>query len=126
MTELHLANFELYNLAREYSRLAWSVFKGLNRDVQWKTGWQFLESADSVQANIAEAYGRFHYKDKRNFEYHARGSLLESMSWAQILNEREFVNQEVFQDFINLGKKISVKLNNHLSYLTTQANLTNP
>jgi four helix bundle protein len=126
MTELHLAKFELYNLAREYSRLAWTIFKALNKDIQWRTGWQFLESADSVQANIAEAYGRFHYKDKRNFEYHARGSLLESMSWAQILNEREFVNQEVFQDFINLGKKISVKLNNHLSYLTTQANLTNP
>ncbi len=68
MSELNINKFELYIQAREYSRLAWKIFSALPKSIQFKTGWQFLESSDSVSANIAEGYGRYHYKDKRNFE----------------------------------------------------------
>lgn len=126
MSELNLKKFDLYLKAREYSRLAWKIFSKLPQNIQWKTGWQFLESADSVQANIAEAYGRYHYKDKRNFEFNSRGSLTESMSWVEILYEREFVTEKDFEEFAALGNVVSVKLNNHISYLTSQIALTKP
>ena len=42
------------------------------RDV---VGGQLAKAADSIGANTAEAYGRFHYGEKLQFLYYARGSL---------------------------------------------------
>lgn len=59
-----LEKLEAYQLARELSRIAWEIYIELPYEVKWKTGLQFVDSTDSVGANIAEGYGRFHYLDK--------------------------------------------------------------
>jgi len=41
---------------------------------------QLRRSALSVSGNIAEAFGRYHIKDKLNFYYFSRGSITETMS----------------------------------------------
>ena len=125
MSDLRLGTFEIYVLARDFSRKIWKVFCGLPAPVRFKTGWQLVESADSVQANIAEGFGRFHFKDKRNFEFHARGSLLEALSWCEILHERGFIDQVELQEIQELGNLLSVKLNNHIAYLTRQSSPNN-
>ena len=38
-------------------------------------GKQLVKAADSVASNISEGFGRFHYKESKNFGYYARGSL---------------------------------------------------
>jgi len=43
-------------------------------------GDQFIRSIDSITANIAEGFGRFHFLDRRKFYYNARGSLLEAIT----------------------------------------------
>jgi len=53
----------------------WDAFA---RDV---VGGQFARATDSIGANIAEAFGRFHYGEKLQFLYYARGSLYESKYW---------------------------------------------
>ncbi|PXA03708.1 four helix bundle protein [Coraliomargarita sinensis] len=40
---------------------------------------QIVRSARSVKANIAEGYGRFHYKDDAKFLSYARGSAHETL-----------------------------------------------
>ncbi len=50
----------------------WNEF---TRDV---VGKQLTRAVDSIGANIAEAYGRFHYGEKIQFLYYARGSLFET------------------------------------------------
>jgi four helix bundle protein len=42
---------------------------------------QIRRSALSVSGNIAEGFGRKHYKDKLNFYYDARGSLSETKNY---------------------------------------------
>ncbi len=55
--------------------------------VQWDefardvVGKQFARAADSIGANIAEAFGRYHYGEKLQFLYYARGSLFETKYW---------------------------------------------
>jgi len=44
-------------------------------------GGQLARAADSIGANIAEAFGRFHYGEKLQFLYYARGSLFETKYW---------------------------------------------
>ncbi|NOX19552.1 MAG: four helix bundle protein [Chlorobi bacterium] len=41
---------------------------------------QIRRSALSISANIAEAFGRKHNKDKINFYYYSRGSIMETQS----------------------------------------------
>jgi four helix bundle protein len=58
------------------------------RDV---VGRQMARSADSIGANIAEAYGRFHYGEKLQFLYYARGSLYETKYWLNRAGERDLM-----------------------------------
>ncbi len=117
MKKLNLYDFELYNKSRELSGKAWAIYIQLPRDIQFKTGGQFIESADSVQANIAEGFGRFHYKDKLNFHFFARGSLMESISWCELLCERQLINIELHQQFADLANTVSMLNNGYLRHL---------
>ena len=57
------------------------------RVVRWDSfardvvGGQLARAADSIGANIAEAFGRFHYGEKLQFLYYARGSVYETKYW---------------------------------------------
>ena len=85
---MDLDDLEIYRLAREISREAWQVYNNLDWQTKKIMGDQFIESVDSVGANIAEGFGRFHYLDRNKFNYNARGSLIESLHWLNVLHER--------------------------------------
>lgn len=57
-------------------------------------GSQFIRAIDSVGANIAEGYGRYHYLDRIKFYYNSRASLFESKHWVLLLKERKIINNE--------------------------------
>jgi hypothetical protein len=50
----------------------------------WSAGIQLLRAGDSIGANIAEAYGRYGYRDQRHFLYIARGLLKDETLQRQI------------------------------------------
>jgi len=75
---LSLDKLEVYKLARELSRITWEIYQELDWQNKKSQGDQFLSATDSVGANIAEGFGRFHFLDKVKFYFNARGSLLES------------------------------------------------
>jgi len=75
---LSLDKLEVYKLARELSRITWGIYQELDWQDKKSQGDQFLSATDSVGANIAEGFGRFHFLDKVKFYFNARGSLLES------------------------------------------------
>jgi len=75
---LSLDKLEVYKLARELSRITWEIYQELDWQDKKSQGDQFLSATDSVGANIAEGFGRFHFLDKVKFYFNARGSLLES------------------------------------------------
>lgn len=122
MKTLNLYKFELYQIARELSRSAWKIYNHLPKQFQYSTGDQFLSAADSVQANITEGQGRYHYKDKMKFEFNARGSLYEALSWSEILLERELISQVDQEKFSDLCVRVSFILNGHIRYLYEKAN----
>ena len=50
---------------------------------RWTIGIQLIRSADSVGANIAEAFGRGTYADEQRFLLFARGSANETQHWIE-------------------------------------------
>ena len=57
-------------------------------------GKQLVEAADSIGANIAESYGRYHFGEKLTFLYYARGSVFETKYWINRSRTRELLENE--------------------------------
>ena len=111
-----LKELEVYQLARELSKLAWNIYEHLSWQDKKIMGDQFIESTDSVGANIAEGYHRFHYSDKVKFYFYGRASLAEcNIHWLELLLERKKISEDGFQSFQKIAKKLEVKLNNFIT-----------
>jgi four helix bundle protein len=118
-----LKDLEVYKLARALSEAAWKTYEKLDWQDKKIMGDQFIESVDSVGANIAEGYKRYHYLDKVKFYYNARASLSESCAhWLELLFERRKVSDKDFKEMKDLEIKLSIKLNN---FIKTTCNAKN-
>jgi len=111
-----LKNLEIYQLARKLSKIGWEIYQKLD----WKTKKinedQFIEATDSIGANIAEGYNRFHFLDKIKFYYNARSSLSEACyHWLEILHERDKINRNLYLQYKKIAEKLMIKLNNYIS-----------
>ncbi len=79
------------------------------------TGTQLINAADSVSANISEGYGRFHYKDHKNFLYFSRGSLSETKTWLTKAANRNLISPEKSANLIDRYNSLGIKLNNYIN-----------
>ncbi|HMQ07567.1 MAG TPA: four helix bundle protein [Saprospiraceae bacterium] len=113
---IKLQDLEVYQISRELSKLGWKVYKDLSFEHKKTMGDQFIRSIDSVGANIAEGYSRFHYLDKNRFYYNSRASLSEAIDhWLELLFERGLIDSKIFNEFKLKGKVLQVKLNNFIT-----------
>lgn len=119
---LILEKLKVYQLARQLSKIAWEIYKELDWRDKKTMGDQFLESTDSVGANTAEGFGRFHYLDKVKFYFNSRGSLLESRHWIEILEERNKVKDSLFKKYLSCYKELKPGLNGLIKSTMKQKN----
>lgn len=111
-----LKDLEVYQLSRKLSEIGWTMFENMTWQDKKIMGDQFIESTDSVGANIAEGYGRYHYLDRIKFYYNSRASYMEAKEhWLNLLLERGKISKELFDEYDSIGKKFLVKLNNFIS-----------
>jgi len=121
---MELEDLEIYKLAREISHDAWNVYQKMDWETKKIIGDQFIRAVDSIGANIAEGFGRFHYLDKNKFSYNARGSLVESIHWVETLEERKIISVSAGSVFIEKLNRLGVKLNNYINSTKAQASKT--
>jgi four helix bundle protein len=72
---------------------------------------QMRRSALSVSGNIAEAFGRFHYLDKSNFYFNARGSLEETRNYLIVSEDLGYTTPEAAHTIMDNINAISEELN---------------
>ena len=107
-------NLEIYKISIGMGEQIWKLVE------QWKyfekdtIGKQLVRSADSVAANISEGFGRFHYKDSRNFFYFARGSLYETKTWIEKARNRDLISDDLYSELMVSINRLGVKLNNFI------------
>ncbi|MDI6717719.1 MAG: four helix bundle protein [Patescibacteria group bacterium] len=112
---MELKDLEIYKLAKEISNKSWKIYEKLNWQDKKIMGDQFISATDSIGANIAEGFGRFHFLDKNKFNYNYRGSLLESIYWLEILQKRSKINNNSFHEINSKLKILHQKLNNYIN-----------
>jgi hypothetical protein len=75
MTIMDLNDFRVYRRAMDVAGTIWSEVAGWHAFERDTLGWQLVQAADSVAANISEGHGRYHFGERRQFCYYARGSI---------------------------------------------------
>lgn len=81
---------------------------------------QLARAADSIEANIAESFGRFHYGEKLQFLYYARGSVFETKYWLNRAVARDLMSSGQGQDYASQLTNLARQLNAFASSLRTQ------
>jgi len=77
--------------AEEIADAVWQDVTKWDEFARDAVGLQLTRAIDSVGANIAEAFGRYHYGEKLQFLYYARGSLFEAKYWVNRCFVRELI-----------------------------------
>jgi len=125
---IKLNDLFVYKIAIELCNFAWGVYEVLDWKDKKIIGDQYIRSTDSIAANIAEGYGRYHYLDKIKFYYNARASHYEAVAhWLSLLLERNFINKEQYQSVLIISSELAPKLNKYISstYNAKQNQITN-
>jgi len=78
-------------------------------------GKQLVKAIDSVAANLSEGFGRFFYKEKKQFGYYSRGSLYETKTFLTKAYNRKLISEKEFNEFMSEIKDIGIKLNNYIT-----------
>lgn len=117
---MRLKDLEIYQISRKISKEAWKIYEKLDWQDKKIMGDQWITSIDSVGANIAEGFGRFHYLDKNKFNYNARGSLLEAIHWTELFEERKKINTDEIAFFASEFEELHPKLNKYISVTKEQ------
>ena|ERR1041385_4944514 len=116
---MKLEEFRTYNQAMELGERIWQIVLQWDHFAKDTIGKQFVKAADSIAANLGEGYGRYHYKEARNFGYYSRGSLYETKTWLSKAHRRELVSEA---EFLSLGaelEEIAKKLNVYINSIGT-------
>jgi four helix bundle protein len=74
-------------------------------------GGQLARAADSIGANVAEAYGRFHYGEKLQFLSYARGSLFETKYWLNRARARNLMPPALAEEYASQLTDLARQLN---------------
>ncbi len=112
---IELKDLEVYRLSRKLSSTAWTIYSRMNIEDKKHMGDQYLRAVDSIGANLAEGYGRFHYLDKVRFYYNSRGSHFEAfIHWLELLSERGKISDNEFNSIRSTAQVLLFKINNFI------------
>jgi four helix bundle protein len=84
-----LEEIEVYVLAEEIADKWWEIVSRWSPFAKDTVDKQLIRAVDSIGANIAESYGRYHFAEKINFLYYARGSLYEAKFFVRRARKRK-------------------------------------
>jgi len=121
---MKLTELEVFNLAMELGEMVWKEVLAWDYFAKSTLGKQIVNSADSVAANIADGFGRFHYQENKHFCYISRGSLTETQVWLKKAENRNLITIDALQIYYNKIELLHKKLNAYIKSIGSK-NITN-
>jgi four helix bundle protein len=119
---LKLEDWEVYQLASVIGDEIWQVASDFSNFEKYTIGQQIVKSADSISANIAEGYGRYSYKENRNFCFYARGSLIETKDWINKCKRRSIVPEHIANGILQKMEILNKQLNAYIKSIGQNSN----
>jgi len=111
-------DLEVYQKAIELTKTIYQEVSKFPKSERFVLTEQVLRSANSVGANIAEGFGRYHTKDLIRFLYNARGSLSETYHHFIMAKELKYLKEKDFNIIEEKINELAIKLNNLIRSLS--------
>lgn len=113
----NISELNVYHNTLDFSNNIWNLCLKWNPFAQNTVGYQIVKAADSISANLAEGYGRFHVRDNIHFCYYSRGSLEETKDWLRKSRTRHLISEKTYQELTDEIIIIAKQLNKYISSL---------
>ena len=78
---------------------------------------QILRASRSSTANIAEGWGRYHYKDNIKFLVNARGSIAEILDHTIEAKNWNYISEDTLKEIRNQTTRCMLVINGYIRYL---------
>lgn len=117
-----LDDFEVYKHAREFRKRVYHIIKQLPEEEKYNLTSQIRDAIISVTNNIAEAHGRWHYKESIQFCRVDRGSTEEIIDDLNICIDEKYYDVEQCTHLKETGYELVKKINGYIAYLNKQRN----
>lgn len=111
---MKLEELRVYQLSLNLAEKIWQIVIEWDFFAKDTIGKQVIRSVDSVAANLSEGFGRFFYKEEKQFCYYARGSLFETKTWLTKAFNRGLISNDDFLKFESEINDLGIKLNNYI------------
>ena len=119
---MKLEDLQVYQIAMDIAEQIWNIVQPWDYFAKDSIGKQLVRSSDSIAANLSEGFGRYFYKENRQFCYYSRGSLQETKTWITKAKNRHLINAGNFNNLISQMDNFSVKLNNYIKSIGGKTN----
>jgi len=109
-----LEELQVYHLSMSVAERIWNIVIEWDYFSKEVVGKQLMKAIDSVAANLSEGFGRYFYKENKQFCYYSRGSLFETKTWIRKAKERKLIDEKIYLELIKELDTLGVKLNNYI------------
>jgi len=113
---LQLNDIEAYTKAFKLSNLMWELVIKWDFFAKDTVGKQLVRALDSVSANIAEGFGRYHKKDTIKFYQYAKGSVYECFDWCEKARIRKLFSNDQYQEIYFQLKDLPKAINSLIKF----------
>jgi four helix bundle protein len=108
---------DAWKLARIYKSKIAELTKRFPKHEEYELKRQIIRPSRSVQANIAEGFGRFHYQENIQFCRQARGSLTETHNHVFEALDCCYIDENIFNDLKEDFQRCLHVLKGYIAYL---------
>ena len=113
---LKIGDISAYKISYDLGNRVWPIVSKWDYFAKTTIGKQLARSIDSVSANIAEGFGRFHRKDRIKFYYNARGSVFEAQNWLKKAKDRDLITDEEFEEMLGKLRRLPKEINQLIKF----------
>ncbi len=121
---MELEELRVHQLSMMMAEEIWNIVIRWDYFSKDTVGKQLIRAVDSVSANLSEGFGRFFYKEEKQYCYYSRGSLYETKTWLTEAKNRCLISEEEFNRLIVEIKNIGIKLNNYINSIGRSTSTT--
>ena len=111
---MKLEELQVYQLSMTVGERIWDIVIKWDYFVKDTVGKQLVKASDSIAANLSEGFGRYFYKENKQFCYYSRGSLFETKTWIRKAFNRKLIEEKIYLELSTDLETIGVKLNNYI------------
>lgn len=111
---MKLEDLVVYQLAMEIGEEVFAIVDKWENFDKWTTGKQLVEAADSMASNISEGFGRYFFKENKQFQYYSRGSQSETRTWLQKARNRNLIDEETHLHLMSKLDELGKRHNNYI------------